>query len=105
MKTSYQIYCDYSKAISKARTLESMAEKINSVAMSEIVEETANLNASWQATSMTIVSGKSIEIADDLKNQSKNLLNIATAIRRIARRNFDAEMRSLELAKKREYGN
>lgn len=105
MKTSYQIYCDYSKAISKAKTLESMAEKINSVAISEIVDGTANLNASWQATPMTVVRGKSVEIAEDLKNQSKNLMSIATAIRRIARRNFDAEMRSLELAKKRQYRN
>ena len=105
MRTSYQIYCDYRRAISKASQLETLATTIRYVGRRYVSEEIETLSQKWQRDPINIVRGKGNEIYSGLISEADRLKSLATTIRRIATRNYNAEMRALELARTRSSSN
>lgn len=101
MSNEYQVYCDYLKASIKANAIEKIADRIYSIGEVGVVEELQELNLSWKSDSMDIVKSKGYEINDELQLRAHNLKRIADVIRAIARRNYAAEMRALEIARTR----
>lgn len=101
MRTSYQIYCDYIQAVAKASMLDNIADRLERTSR-KIVEEKDVLKASWQGNPMQVVEAKSYEINDEIRVQVSKLRHIANVARTIARRNYNTEMRALEIARNRE---
>ena len=102
MRTSYQIYCDYVRAITKANRIEGVARTLNTVSNRYLSDEIDNLSQQWQGDAIHIVRSKGAEISTSITDQARNLFRLADTMRAIARRNYNAEMRALELARIRE---
>lgn len=101
MKTEYQVYCDYVKAKQKANAIDIIANRIISISQNSVVEELEDLNRKWQGDTIDIVKSKGMEINGDLNATARNLKKIAATIRRIAKRNYIAEMKAIEIARNR----
>lgn len=103
MKQDYQIYCDYKKAINKANQIENYAKKILSVSQEELGSEMKSLSAVWKGEGMNIFQRKYLETNSQVTETYRDLIKIAKLIREVAEKNYRAEMRALEIARKREY--
>lgn len=101
MKTEFQVYCDYVKAKQRASSIDLIAERIKSISQNGVVENLENLNTRWQGESMDIVRTKGMEINGDINATVRNLKKIADTIRRIAKRNYVAEIKAIEIARSR----
>ena len=100
----YKIYCDYMNAKIKAHELEVIAEMMKKSACADDALCQGYLANGWHGDAMNLFRGKSHEITAQRIRISQELRKIAMTIRRVAERNFKAEMRALEIARNRTYG-
>ncbi|MBQ4569181.1 MAG: hypothetical protein IJA62_03920 [Ruminococcus sp.] len=104
MRNSYQIYCDYVRAISKASQLDRIARTLHGTKNRYVLEQVEELACSWQGDPIYILREKGDQIALCINDRANELQRLAETIRTIAVRNYNAEMRALELARNRESG-
>lgn len=103
MKTKFQIYCDYLKAINLAKNIEVIASMSREVAYDKIHSHIHNLSSCWEGQAKGLYCKKLLDTSGDIKQSADNLKKIAVTIRQIAARNYSSELKALEIAKKREY--
>lgn len=101
-KSAYSIMIDYQKAIKQAETLENIAKSIMTYGR-KVTTCKDSISSVWKGESPTQYLVKLGIVSDNLEIVTKNIINTADTIRRIAKRTYDTEMASLELAKKRTY--
>ena len=106
MKSEYQIYCDYKKAMNLADRIERYAKKIASIVGTELKDEIFALeHNAWESEAINIIKYKYTEVNDGFQADYKDFIKIADTIRNIAIKNYRAEKKALEIAQKRKYKN
>ena len=100
-----QVYFNYSEALKKAERLEAIAEEINSRIDNDLSEKLDYGRNVWKSDTANIYFDKYNKIVNDLKECARNYKRVAEVIRTTAKRNYDAEIRIIEIASKRVYKN
>lgn len=103
MSTRFQIYCDYKNALKKADEIEKLSRQIRNLSDDDLRDESNRLNKFWTGQSKDVFGHKLHSTANDLDEVSAGLVKIASTIRDIAARNYNTEIRALELAERRAY--
>lgn len=98
------INMNYKKAMAKADELDELAASIAKMASSELGGAMQVISNNWKGESADIFINKGMSLQNQIVSTSKKLKETAAAIRNIANRTRNAELRALELANKREYG-
>lgn len=103
MKTEYQIYLDYQNAIRQADKLEKLADELNKVGGKDYERELDQIRMSWNGENADkFLHASSVILSRNSKNVKK-MRDIASVIRKTAENTMQAELKALEIAKKREY--
>lgn len=101
-KTKFSIMMNYEIAIKKAESLDNFAKEL-SVCISNATNERSQIKNCWQDDNVQTYLTKMDTCINNIKQTEKYVLNISNAIRRIAKRNYDSEMKALEISQKRTY--
>lgn len=101
--TKYQIECNYRLALKRADELSETARNIMKVSENISNDVMAGLEADWHGNSATDYKRKLNLFSAKVECEAKKLENIANTIRRVAKRTYDTEMKSLEISRKRTY--
>lgn len=99
-----EIYSNYQQAIRQAADLEDIAVKIDRLAGDRMGETINGLKGAWQSDNSSQFYSKIGQVQRDIHAQAQRARKVAGSIREIAKEIRDAELRALELAKRR-WGN
>ena len=102
--TKEQIEIDFSTANSAAGILED-AESLMNSADAQFDEYQQMLSVYWQGDAAHQYYLVTRHVDEKWKSRKGQLAEIREAIRNAARRIYEAEMKALEIAQKRDYGN
>lgn len=105
MASRYQIQLQYRTALQQAAKLEELAEDLMRTAKNGIGETMSDLQTCWTGENARAYLVKGTHLKKKVTDTSNDLKKAAAAIRRIATNTYNAEMRALELAKRRTYGS
>lgn len=101
-KSAFLITLDYQRAIRNANSLDRIADDI--VKYSDNMDDVgAKCNRDWKGQNASYFSGKVGRVSDNLNQIASQMRNTADTIRRVAKRTYDAEMSTLEIARNRTY--
>lgn len=101
-KTKLSITMNYQMALKQAGSLEKCANEL-SVCLYNAEEERSRISACWQGDSVHAYLAKLNANIENTKRVRKEILNISTTIKRIAKRTYDTEMKALEISQRRTY--
>ena len=101
-KTEYMITLDYFRAIRYADSLDKISERIRSHGQT-LLENGGSIQSEWKGDNASLYLQKVDVVADNLNTISKNIQNTADTVRRVAKRTYDTEMASLEIARNSTY--
>jgi len=101
--TRTEILFNYRQAINQAERLERLSRRLTSVADRSMEPAIGTLRSAWRSDHSEQYYRKADIVKDDIKKSAANLDAIADSIRKIARAVRDAELRALEVARKRSY--
>lgn len=96
MKSEFQIYCDYKRAVDKANLLLRIASNMEDIAQEKMVNQMNRLSKYWSGEGKDIFTEKMRLTADDMSETAKSLHTVANTIQTIAQANYNAEMKALE---------
>ncbi|MBQ7133480.1 MAG: hypothetical protein IJO20_03195 [Ruminococcus sp.] len=96
MKSEFQIFCDYKRAVDKANLLIRIASNMDDIAQEKMVNQTNRLSKYWSGEGKDIFTDKMRLTADDISETAKSLRSVANTIQTIAQQNYTAEMKALE---------
>ncbi len=101
--TRTEILFNYRQAIKQAEKLEQLSKRLNSVADRSMEPAIATLRSAWRSDHSEQYYSKAGIAKDNINKSAANLNTIAASIRRVAKAVRDAELRALEVARKRSY--
>lgn len=101
-KSAFLITLDYHRAIRNANSLDKIADDIMKYS-NNMDNIGVKCNHDWKGQSASLFSTKIGRISDNLEQISSQLRNTAETIRRVAKRTYDTEMSTLEIARNRTY--
>lgn len=101
-KTEFSIRIDYQRALNKAKSLEKIAEDLKTY-RKKLNICNSSVNGKWKGDNSTQYQKQLFVISENLNQIIANISDTAATIRRIAKRTYDTEMASLEIAKNRTY--
>ena len=101
-KTAYAIQMDYDRAMRQADKLDECARKIKNQ-RKQLQTCRHRVAGAWQGENGTLYVKKLATLEGSLAESEKKLRQIATTVRDVARRTYQAEQRALAIAKKRVY--
>lgn len=90
---------DFQKAERQAAELETLAEKMKSIACSQYEDTISNLSGAWQGTSANTYMKKARILQEKMKNNADDLKRTAQALRTVAAVVRAAEEKARELAR------
>lgn len=90
---------DFQKAERQAAELETLAEKMKSIACSQYEDTISNLSGAWQGTSANTYMKKARTLQEKMKNNADDLKRTAQALRTVAAVVRAAEEKARELAR------
>lgn len=102
-KSSYAIQMEFGKAEEQANRLEQIAKDLGRTANDMLGNTLSNIGSSWKSSNSLDYLKKGRKVQEDLKKREKELKDTASAIRKIARVTYEAEMRAYYLANTRKY--
>lgn len=94
---------NFRKAVSQADRLDQTADRLNRLANNQFGNTLQGLAASWKGENASMYLDKGDRLQGQMDGTAKELHRIASDIRRIAKRMYDAEMEALRIAQKRDY--
>lgn len=103
MKSAGVILYDFQKAINDAEVLENAANKMRCLAENDIENSKRAISVAWQGESSEAYQRKCVRLQTNILNSAKDLKKQAEAIRSMAKRTYEAEMRAYRLANDRNY--
>ena len=103
MKTESEIILEYETAVSQADSLEHSADEMSRTVHGKIMEIRERLAVSWQGEGAEAFQEKCAVLSGKSEQACGALREIGGAIRTIAQNIYNAEMRSLEIARMRDY--
>ena len=98
-----EILFNYRQAISQAEKLEDTARRIDRLADDWMGETISSLKAAWQSDSSPQFYSKMSQVQSDIRTHAENIRKVADSIRETAEEIKRAELRALEIAKRRDY--
>lgn len=101
--TEATIFLNFQKAKQQADELEQIAGDLSKLSSKSLNDVLQNVSANWKGESASQYLSKGSILQEDLTETAKSLLDIASEIRTIAKRIYDAEMEALRIAQTRSY--
>lgn len=103
MATRESIMWDYKAACGQAGELEQVASNIKKMANDNLSRNLQDLSNYWQGSNAEAYLKKGTQLHTDMKATAKELEDIASAIRTIAKNIYDTELKNIEIAESRTY--
>lgn len=103
MKSANAIIFDFQRASKKAEELEEIASDMRKMAEGELQESLQNLSAAWKGESANEYLKKGFKLQEKILKSAKDLERTALAIRKVAKKTYDAEMLAYRIAMDRLY--
>lgn len=103
MATRESIMMDYQAACGQASELEQIASNMKKMANNNLSQSLQDLSCYWQGSNAEAYLKKGTQLHLDITLNAKELENIASAIRTIAKNIYDAELKNIEIAESRNY--
>lgn len=101
MSSLSEIYFNYNKAIEQANRLDDVAKRLTAAADVTMAGILSDVYKAWKSDSAPAYIKKGEKVEQDMGITSKNLREIAQAIRVIAQRIRDAELEAWRIANER----
>ena len=101
-KSRFTIMMDYQRALSQAASLDKLAMDLV-MCIRKNSENISQIQTYWGGENAHAYLRKMRASNEDLKRLRKNILNTSQTIKRIAKRTYDTEMKSLEISTRRTY--
>lgn len=98
-----KIYLNYHRAIQQADNLQEQAEQLRRIADNRMSDMMQRMNVNWRGESADAYMAKCIAMQEKVNRTARSLMNTASSLRRAAQRTYNAEMRALEIARRRSY--
>jgi len=102
MSSRKTIEFDFRLVKQKANELDEIAENLQNLSNNKFNNTMQNLSASWKGESASLYLNKGQTLQKDMIKTSKNLRQVASTIRAVARRIYEAEMEALRIAEERD---
>lgn len=103
MATRESILFDFKKAQAQADRIDMLARKLAQLSGGEFESTMQNLSIGWKGESASQYLTKGSRLQEKMNVTVKELYAVASSIREIAKRVYDAEMAALEIASRRTY--
>ena len=103
MATRESIEMDFRQARAQADKIDGIAERLSQLANNQFGNTLQNMAAEWKGENASAYLDKGARLQNRMDASASDLRNSAAAIRRAARRIYDAEMAALEIANNRGY--
>lgn len=94
---------NFKKARQQADQLDDIARRLTRMSASEYAGAMQNISANWKGENASAYLAKGAKLQGDMEDTAKSLHNVASDIRTIAKRIYDAEMAALAIAEARAY--
>lgn len=101
MSSLSEIYFNYNKAIAQANRLDGIASKMQNAANRDMQGILNDVSRAWKSDSAPQYVRKGEKVKGNIQTSSKNLEEIASTIRTIAKRVRDAELEAWRIANER----
>lgn len=101
-KSAFLITLDYQRAISNANSLDKIADDIMKYS-NKMDDVGMRCNRDWKGQNASLFWVKVERVSDNLEQICSQVRNTADTIRRVAKRTYDTEMSTLEIARNRTY--
>ena len=99
MKTEYEIYMDFRKAVNQANRLRAIANNMSSLANDSMGGILNSIRSSWSGENADAFVYKGQNIQNRINSTANDLHKVANAIITIATRTRDAELAAIAIAK------
>ncbi len=98
MKTSYEIYMDFNKAIAQADRLISIAKNMNNLGNEGVGGSINTIEGCWEGENADAFIDKGRKIQNKIYLTAEDIRKVADAIIKIAETTRDAELAAIALA-------
>lgn len=105
MASEHTIRLNYEKAIAQANELSKIGDNVGKIASGKLTDSISNIDKNWDGENSKKFIKKSNDLKAKVEDSSKDIKAIAGAIKQMAKAIYDAEMRNIEIAKKRSYSD
>lgn len=102
-RSEHSIRMDFKRTMDQASKLEELGKKVEQLAKKDLANSRSNLSGNWKGENATAYLKKVQVVEGNLSSVGARLKNTAGVLRDIAKRTYDAEMRALERARRREH--
>ncbi len=102
MASEYSITFNYNKAINQANDLADIAKEIRKVANDKMETSIQTVDKNWDGDSSKKFVNKSRQLKAKVVDSADDIDAIASAIKTMAKKIYDAEMEALRIARERE---
>lgn len=99
------IAIDFKKAKQQAQKLDDAAEQFRRIANNNFQDTMQAISASWTGENSRRYLNKGTTLKNQMLQTAKKLNGIASEIRTVAQRIYNAEMQALKIAEEREFRN
>ena len=103
MATRESIIFDFRRALEQASKIEEIANNLSNLSGQKFEGTMQNLSANWKGENANLYLQIGEKLQEKMDVTVRELKDIASDIRTIAKRLYDAEMAALEIALTREY--
>lgn len=103
MASRASIEFDFRKATAQADRLDAVADQLNMLSDNRFGGTMQHLSSNWKGENASLYLAKGGKLQEQMNGTSRELHSIASDIRTVARRLYEAEMRALRIAEHREY--
>ncbi len=103
MATRETIEFNFRKALGQADKIDTIANNLSKISTSEFGGTLQNLSANWKGENASLYLSKGSSLQGKISGTANELHAVASDIRTIAKRLYDAEMAALSIASTRTY--
>ncbi|MCI9464348.1 MAG: hypothetical protein HFI48_10765 [Lachnospiraceae bacterium] len=103
MATRATIEFSFRTALSQADTIDEIADNLSGLSRTDFENAMQNLSAGWKGENASLYLSKGSILQGKMDGTSNSLHAVASDIRAVAKRIYDAEMAALEIAQNRTY--
>ncbi len=103
MASRASIEFDFHKAQAQADKLDTVADQLARLSDHKFGSTMQHLSLNWKGENASLYLAKGGRLQEQMDGTARELHSIASEIRAVARRIYNAEMRALRIAQKRDY--
>lgn len=103
MASRSKIQFDFNQAKRQARKIDDIADDLSNLSQKKLESALQTLSVHWKGVNASAYLDKGDRLQDEINKTAKELRSIASDIRTIAQRIYNAEMEVLRIAEAREY--